>query len=351
LRETFAAANFGATSPKTWRRRVAPCHPGAALRDLILVQRGRATSRRSGVALAVGLIAVGVDLGADPRVAPTGVTRTGGTFERHHYSIAARVRPLLVFWISRSGVGDAIVTRRLSPGEAEYALLIGSDPERAPRHINRWGYIREEIRGAEAWLVGLMTESDEDSIEEAEANLKTRATGDHPFKIIRATVSGEQAQSVVTSIDAPHDYTYRQLQTVLDLAYREPPEGKARTIRLPPGTRPGFLAAVADAMGTAAAPITYVYHGRIYELRQTAVRPIPDLRIAGASFGRAIAADFTITSTRDGEQTSFSMTYGTEGRFAQVPLRVSYRPRWWIEVNLTLDDAKDAAGLDDGVGR
>ena len=315
------------------------------------------TRRRIGAALAVGLIAVGVDLaaGSDPRVAPRAATAGGapasGTFERYHYSIAARVRPLLVFWIGRSGVGDAIVTRRLSPGEAEYALLIGSDPDRAPRHINRWGYIKEEIRGAEARLVGLMTESDEDSIEQAEANLKAQAHGDHPFKIIRATVHGEQAESIVTSIGAPYDYNYRQLQTVLDLALREPPAGKARTVSLPPGTRPGFLAALADAMHMSASPITYVYHGRIYELRQTDARPIPDLRIARASYGRAIAAEFTITSKRDNEQSFFSMTYGTEGRFAQVPLTVSYRPRWWMEVTLTISDEKDAAGLGEEVGR
>jgi hypothetical protein len=314
------------------------------------------TRGRIAAALTVGLIALGVDLGADRRQASSGApaieAATSGTLERHHYSIAARVRPLLVFWIGRSGVGDAIVTRQLSPGEATYALLIGSDPDRAPRRINRWGYIKEEIRGAEAELVGLMTESEEESIEEAEANLKSQARRDHPFKVIRATVRGERAQSVVTSIGAPHDYNYRQLQPVLDLALRES-GGKARTISLPPGTRPGFLAALADAMRTPAGPgpITYVYYGRIYELRQTDRRTIPDLRIARASYGRAIAADFTVTSTFDGEQTPFSMTYGTEGRFAQVPLTVSYRPRWWMEVNLTLDDAMDAPALSDGVDR
>ncbi|PYQ98282.1 MAG: hypothetical protein DMF96_11335 [Acidobacteria bacterium] len=183
-----------------------------------------------------------------------------------------------------------------------------------------------------------MTESDEDSIEQAEANLKAQAHGNHPFKIIRATVNGEQAQSFVTSIGAPHDYNYRQLQTVLDLVLRESPEGKARTIRLPPGTRPGFLAALADAMRLPAGPIGYVYHGRIYELRRTEARQIPDLRIASASYGRAIAADFTITSTHDGEQTRFSMTYGTEGRFAQPSHVMTTRtpasrrrvPRRWL---------------------
>lgn len=313
------------------------------------------TLRRIAAALVLAASALGVDLGADPRAAsspaPAGGAVTSGTLERHHYSIAARVRPLLVFWIDRSGVGDAIVTRRLSPGEATYALLIGSDPERAPRRINRWGYIKEEIRGGEARLVGLMTESDEESIEEADASLRAQARGDHPFKIIRATVNGEQAQSIVTSIGAPHDYSYRQLQMVLDLARRESPEGKARTIRLPPGTRPGFLVALADAMRTPAGPIPYVYYGRIYELRQTGARTIPDLQIDRASYGRAIAADFSVTSTYDGEVTRFSMTYGTEGRFAQVPLTVSYRPRWWMEVNLTVDDAADAPVLGDGVER
>jgi hypothetical protein len=313
------------------------------------------TRRRIGVAFAVAIVASGVEAGADRPIESSWPAErsavSAGTIERHHYSIAARVRPLLVFWIGRSGVGDAIVTRRVSAGEADYALLIGSDPDRAPRHINRWGYIREEIRGAEARLVGLMTESDEDSIEEAEARLKSQANGNHPFRIIRATVQGEQAKSVVTSIGAPQDYNYRQLQTVLDLALREPLEGKARTIQLSPGTRPGFLAALADAMRTPQGPIKYVYHGRIYELRQTASRRVPGLRIAGTRYGGAIAADFTITSKSDGERTPFSMTYGTEGRFAQVPLTVSYRPRWWMEVNLTLDDANDAAGLGDGVGQ
>ena len=51
----------------------------------------------------------------------------------------AKVRPLL-FWISKDDVGGARVSWR---GDADGAfgldLLIGSDPARAPRQINRWG--------------------------------------------------------------------------------------------------------------------------------------------------------------------------------------------------------------------
>jgi hypothetical protein len=269
--------------------------------------------------------------------------------QRYHYAINARVRPLLLFWISRSGVGDAVVTRRQAPGEAAYSLLIGSDPDRAPRRVNRWGYIDEEIRSTGATLVGLMTESDEDTIEEAEANIRKQA-GDRTFKIIRATIDGDQARSVVTSIAAPAGYSFRQVDTVLELAQRESSEGKARVIRLPSGTRPGFLAALAELMHThvdewrtsghvhPGGPITYVYHGRIYELAVTRTELLRSVRVGGNAYRQVIASDFEIRSTYDGELTRFSMTYGAQGPLAETPLAASYRPRWWLEIELALDD-------------
>ena len=63
----------------------------------------------------------------------------------HRYRMLGRVRPLL-FWISREDVGGAQVTWREAADGVGYELLIGSDPERAPRRINRWGYIGEERR-------------------------------------------------------------------------------------------------------------------------------------------------------------------------------------------------------------
>jgi len=290
------------------------------------------------------------DVQANAGATPPAVTEF--VVERLHYSIAARIRPLLVFWLSRSGVGDAVVTRRTAPGEASYSLLIGSDPERAPRRINRWGYIQEEISGAEAHLIGLMTESQEETVEQAQENLKTQAAGRHPFKVIRATVSSDRASSLVTTMTAPEDYTFRELETVLRLAVRDDMGGRSRVLQLQPGTRPGLLTALADAMhDSSRSPIRYVYDGRLYELRQTRLRHIPDMRIGGESYGPAVAADFMISSTHDGTRTPFSMTYGTEGRFAQVPLKVSYQPRWWMQVELTIEEATDRSYLSDRTGR
>src|SRR3984885_2127124 len=277
---------------------------------------------------------------------------TGG--ERHHYSVSARVRPLLVFWIGRSGIGDAVFSERKGPGEAGYSLLIGSDPDRAPRGINRWGYLDEEIRGCEATLIGLMTESDEDSIKQAEANINRPIAGDRAFKIIRATIAGDQARSIVTSVAAPAAYSFRQVDAVLELARRDASkelEGRARVTRLPSGTRPGFLAAVAELMHRnvdawhafgrvqPGGPVNYVYHGRIYELRATRTQPLARVQVGGATYVHVIRSEFEARSTYDGEVDLFSITYGTEGPLAEIPLAASYQPRWWMDIELTPDDS------------
>jgi hypothetical protein len=314
--------------------------------------------------LTLALLAPVLALGAPAHAGWSSSTPSpGANIASHHYSISARIRPLLVFWISRSGIGDAVVTKRQGPGEVGYSLLIGSDPDRAPRRINRWGYIREDIRGSEATLIGLMTESDEDSIQQAEGNIRKQAAGDRRFKIIRGTIDADEATSIVTSIAAPAQYSYRQVDTLLDLAQRESSkeaEGTARVIRLPAGTRPGFLEAIAEAMHRQVdqwhasgrvqpgGAIRYVYHGRIYELRATRTRPLASVQVGGAAYAHVIASEFETRSAYDGEVTQFSMTYGTEGPLAEIPIAASYQPRWWMQIELTLDDTTIGPAVADG---
>ena len=270
-----------------------------------------------------------------------------GPVERHHYVMNARVRPLL-FWISRDNVGDAVIAKaRPADGEA-YALLIGSDPERAPRRINRWGYIEEEVNAGRARLVGLMTESDEESVSQAEANLRTQ-NRPRTFKAIHGAVMDGEARSVVTSVATADDYSFRHVDTLLDLANRETP-GKQRVVPIDAATRPGFLVAVADVMHQQATawrssrqlprsePVRYVYHGRLYRLAVMQSRALPTMRLGEVSYEHVITSQFRIENLQDGGVTEFSMSYAADGRLAEIPLAVTYRPRWWLEVQLALDD-------------
>src|SRR3989442_6179542 len=157
-----------------------------------------------------------------------------------------------------------------------------------------------------------------------DANVRNQSPGSRPFRVIDATADGEQAQARVGSINMPEDYTLRQMHVVLDVARRTADGGTLRVVRLPAGTRPGFLAALADAMRLPAErSIAYAYYGRLYELRRTRSRNIPHLQIAQRSYGPAVAADFVITTAHDGEQTKFSMTYGTHRASADVALTVT----------------------------
>jgi hypothetical protein len=61
-----------------------------------------------------------------------------------------------------------------------------------------------------------------------------------------------------------------------------------------------------------------------------------------------IASDFETRSAYDGEVTQFSITYGTEGPLAEIPLAASYQPRWWMQIELTLDDTTGGPALAGG---
>ena len=73
---------------------------------------------------------------------------------------------------------------------------------------------------------------------------------------------------------------------------------------------------------------------------------MPRLQVGSESYRRVIASDFEVRSTYDGELTRFSMTYGIDGRLSEVPLTVSYQPRWWMQVDLALDMTASLPAID-----
>jgi hypothetical protein len=301
--------------------------------------------------LSIVLAAVGI--------APVALAAAPGTIwvERHHYSIDAIVKPFPLLRITSRDVGDAVVVRRRSADRAGYSLLIGSDPGRASRGINRWGYLREETMAGRTELVGLMTEADAQSVEEAEASLKP-AAGQRRYELIRAVVDGGMAHSEVSTLRAPEQLSMWQLGQLLTLMQSAAP-GADREIRVTAGTQSGFLVALDTAMERQvaalrartdlrdAASLAYVYHGRVYRLRSTHAEMVAPLNIGGRAYERVIAADYEIRNVATDEITRFSMTFGTDGALARVPIAAAYQPRWWMRIELSLDDAAHGPAIAD----
>jgi hypothetical protein len=257
----------------------------------------------------------------------------------HHYRMLARIRPLL-FWISRDNVGGArIQWRGDGEGGRGFELLIGSDPARAPRRINRWGYIAEEVRGAQSRTLGVMTQNREESIEEANAQLGREATGARVFKVIRATSENGKATSGISTLHTS-DFTYHDLDSLLSNLEGGSLGTSVRIVELPAGTRPGFLLALADLIQQPdLKSIPYVYNGRFHQLSRKGTISV-SMRVGGRDVTTLRSARFETQNRTTRELTAFDITYGTTGDLAGVPVHILYQPRWWLQVELFLDETR-----------
>jgi hypothetical protein len=265
------------------------------------------------------------------------------------YVVNAKVRPLLLFWIGRDDVGRARITwREGSGGRRAFEFLVGSDPTRAPRRINRWGFIVEELNVDGAEVLGVMKESNEETIEEAEAQI-ARQDGTSGFRAVRTTITGSRAVSGTMTVHVPSHFTYRELDALLALIPAEPP--KVRVLELPSGTEKGFLAAMnalirasvgpcRSASGERAANVThvpYLYNQTLFDLSLLSCEYEPVLRTKTDTFADVVDGHFQVRNRTTKNKTEFRMFYGTSGELREVPVRAVFRPRWWIEVELVLD--------------
>jgi len=227
-------------------------------------------------------------------------------------------------------------------------FLVGSDPNRAPRHINRWGFIAEDVRPPNADILGIMTQSDEQSVDEAEStSAEPSASDSRPYRAIRTKIRDGSASSSVFRLPVERPLTYRDLETLLQSIPPEMPT--RREVSLPSGTRPGFLFAVEElitdtldscraASRKLPAGLPYVYKNTFYTLRLRKCDFERTLKIGDRVFHDVIRAELDTRNMSTGKHTPFRLVYGTAGDLKAVPLLIVFRPRWWFEAELVLDD-------------
>ena len=267
----------------------------------------------------------------------------------HRYRLSAAIRPLL-FWVGAKNVGGARIVWRQDSGERRgYELLLGSDPARTPRQINRWGWVREDADGPRATMTGLMNRSEDDSLDQAKAGLQSK--GRYLFKLNRARVEDGTARAEAMTVYAPQDYTFRQLGELLRFADEAKPLPRVRTGGLPPGTRPGLLFALADLVGAgveagrapgSAGPVPrkvqYTFNAGVYDLVVTSWERIERARYGSHTYDRLVRLEFESRNLEKGTTERFVLACGTEGPLAGVPVFVRYQPKWWFKVEGVLDE-------------
>lgn len=311
--------------------------------------------KKSSTAL-VGVVGILGMLSSSGTAGPGGRLRSAGVQAAqpgnvdHLYRIVGKVR-LLFFWISADDVGGARITWRRGERDRAVSLLIGSDPQRAPREINEWGYIREDVAGDSATVFGVRTITDGDSPGEVEAR-RTERGRLAEFGILCSIVTALDAESRTATVYLPRDATYRHIDRVLDVVERDADWKRRRALR-PAGVAPGFLTALdlmlrssaASAREVETAPdvprMAYVYRDEVYDLIARRVERVPQLRTRSGLFRNLLRTEISIRNRATGSTSGFVIIYGAEGPFAGVPVYAQYQPRWWFRVELELDESGD----------
>jgi hypothetical protein len=296
--------------------------------------------------------------GAEPTAEPEAVTAPPAAadpppvFKEYRYRMSAAIRPLL-FWIGDGDVGGArIVWRQGKDGRRGYEFLIGSDPDRAPRKINRWGFVREELREDGAIQIGLMRKTDEESVEEAQAQVGFE--GEFVLKVIQTEIADGQARAENTVWLVQDDYTFYDLGDVLSLVGRTPQAPpKINEASMPPGTHPGFLFAVADLVDRAVAAATreprqllkkettrFNFNAVAYELRLRKSKWEESKKYGDRRYENLVRIDLESYNPTLNSTERFTLAVGTEGEWKGVPVYVKYQPKWWFKAEGVIDDSQ-----------
>jgi len=315
-----------------------------------------ARSRQVWLAGIAGLLAVsaGVPLAGDAdefrqhlAFSPAALGARVPLVRQERYVVNARIRPLALFWITRDDVGAARLTWRAGDGgHRAFELLVGSDPARTPRQINRWGFIVEEAHAGTVEVLGVMKGAAEETLDEATANADAdrKARAGSPFGAVRTTVTGNRAVTGTMSFHAPPSLTYRDLDALLGLMPPAPREQK--TIELPAGTKEGFLIAMTSMMAASIEPcrtgrgakavpaLVYLYKRALYDLRLDACRLENELRTKAGVYRDVVDGRFEVRNRATGDATAFQVAYGSAAPLREVPVRIVFRPRWWMEAEL-----------------
>ena len=244
--------------------------------------------------------------------------------------------------------------RQGADGRRGYELLLGSDPDRTPRRINRWGWVREDVDSSGAFQVGLMRHTDEESVERGSCpgglRRRVRLQG-HPDPTWRAAGRGPRTRSCASQ----DDLTYYDLAELLRLV-SDAPRVRRRSTR-PPCPRapdPGFLFAVADLVdrtvdgaragrrGSSLRDVTARFNFNADGLRPAAaLDQVGGVEgYGGRRYERLVRIDFESYNPKLRTTERFTLVCGTEGELKGIPVYVKYQPKWWFKAEGVLDDTQ-----------
>ena len=289
--------------------------------------------------------------------------------EQYDYVMTGKVR-LFLLWIGRDDVGGGYIRKEEGTehsGLEAIRLKIGSDPDKAPRGINRWGAATEIIErdpqqgsARSTAFFGFMKATAGESVDAVQSELKSE--GDVSRYVFEASINHIEpalALSSVLPIVSPIDFHIRQLDDA-DRMVRQQYESAFRLSayrrlngegRRACARNESFLFTVKEmidaAVAGAQAPLSrcYVYNSKLLELTLTtrdevAREPVYYELIDGTAVQKEyrdlVELEFRVGNPNTGWDTDFELLVGTTGALRGVPVQITYQPNFWFKAILHL---------------
>lgn len=305
---------------------------------------------------------------------------------QYDYTMTARVH-LVFFWVGKDDVGGGYIRRGISaedPHQEFFQVLFGSDPEKAPRAINRWGAGTEvswhknlagspqlEDVTASAFF-GFMKSSQGKSVGEMQAELqREKQSGQHAFTGILSRVEPSRAISLVVPLQSDTDFNLHDYDRAEPLMLEHLQESSRPLRALQDSSRcpraAEFLASVAELVDAAvagqAAPLSrcYVYDAQENTLTLEKITVVPSLPVTlhgpknvvllSTTHKDLLQLDFVSAHKLTGKKVNFSVFTGTQGALKGVPVQICYQPNWWFQVVLNLLPDKGTTPISAGALR
>ena len=281
---------------------------------------------------------------------------------QYNYVMTGKVR-LLLPWLSAEDVGGGYIRRGVAesdPSAHFIQVLFGSDPSKAPRHINHWGAATEASSTTFSALFGFMKSVKTGSVGAAESEIRRQEdNGQHMFEGIVSYIDSESALSRVVPLSSDNNFNLRQLPQATQLvAQRVNAVSGLRTLtafeRKCTASR-GFLQAVDELSQQALSnpaegrSLCYIYNARNYTLtlrkRSTVKTESVDVDLKNGdkvvrNYSDLVSTEFSVLNHSSGETTDFELLLATSGQLRGIPVRIVYQPNFWFKVVLDLESSQ-----------
>ncbi len=292
------------------------------------------------------------------------------------YTLRGEVR-LLLFWVGRDNVGGGRIylARGVESNSGQFwqeeEVLFGSNPERVPGKVNRWGYGKERsvwkpAPGGGQQLVqsvfeGFMRPTDDLPANMQDYRKKQEAEGSVLYKSVRSEVNDKEATTEDRFFTDKEDFDYRVPDALLrkyqqNLSSTAPQVRRELSRQAAKYESPaGFLTAIQSLIARVSdeaarnpggwtgfrTAVRYVYNAKPYRLSVREVTVARNFKLlptapSGAAPENVAEVDFRVENLKEGFTYDFTLWFALSGPMRGLPLRIVHQPKWWLRLRLDI---------------